>query len=65
MTKTDWEGTGVKPDVAVPADQALLTAHLLALRKALTKYADKRAMADELKRVIVAKEKELEALRVK
>ena len=28
VTKTNWEGTGVKPDVAVPADQALLTAHL-------------------------------------
>lgn len=23
VTKTDWEGTGVQPDVAVPADQAL------------------------------------------
>jgi retinol-binding protein 3 len=64
-TKTDWEGTGVKPDVAVPADQALLTAHLLALKKALTKYADKRDVADNLKRVIAGKEKELEALKTK
>ena len=31
VTKTDAHG--VKPDVAAPADQALLTAHLLALRK--------------------------------
>ena len=31
VTKTD--GGGVKPDVAVPADQALLTAHLLALEE--------------------------------
>lgn len=23
VTETNWEGTGVKPDVAVPADQAL------------------------------------------
>jgi hypothetical protein len=29
-TKTDWEGTGVEPDVKVPADQALDTAKLLA-----------------------------------
>jgi C-terminal processing protease CtpA/Prc len=65
ITKTDWEGTGVKPDVAVPADQALLTAHLLALKKALTKYADKPAIADQLKGVIAAKEKELEKLMVK
>jgi retinol-binding protein 3 len=64
-TKTDWEGTGVKPDVAVPADQALLTAHLLALKKALTKYADKRDVADNLKRVIAGKEKELDALKTK
>jgi hypothetical protein len=30
ITKTDWEGVGVKPDVAVPADKALETAHQLA-----------------------------------
>ena len=48
-----------------PADQALITAHLVALKKALTKYADKRAVADELKRGIAAKEKELEALKAK
>ena len=30
ITKTDWEGTGVEPDVKVPADQALETAKRLA-----------------------------------
>jgi hypothetical protein len=30
VTKTDWEGTGVQPDVKVPADQALETAKQLA-----------------------------------
>jgi retinol-binding protein 3 len=30
ITKTDWEGTGVAPDVAVPADQALDVARKLA-----------------------------------
>jgi hypothetical protein len=55
----------VKPDVAVPANQALLTAHLLALKKALTKFADKRDVADNLKTVIAGKEKELEALKAK
>jgi C-terminal processing protease CtpA/Prc len=33
ITKTNWEGTGVKPDVAVPADSALAVAHRLALEK--------------------------------
>jgi len=31
VTKTNWEGTGVAPDIAVPADLALKTAHLAAL----------------------------------
>lgn len=34
ITKTDWEGTGVKPDIAVAAKDALLTAQLKALTKA-------------------------------
>jgi hypothetical protein len=36
ITKTNWEGTGVTPDVAVPADQALLTAQIMALKKLVT-----------------------------
>jgi retinol-binding protein 3 len=33
ITKTNWEGTGVKPDVEVDADKALDTARELALKK--------------------------------
>lgn len=33
VTKTDWEGTGVQPDVKVPADQALDKAKQLAAEK--------------------------------
>jgi hypothetical protein len=33
VTKTDWEGTGVAPDVKVPADQALDTAKKLAAER--------------------------------
>jgi C-terminal processing protease CtpA/Prc len=33
VTKTDWEGTGVEPDVKVPAADALTTAEKLALEK--------------------------------
>jgi C-terminal processing protease CtpA/Prc len=31
VTGTDWEGTGVKPDIEVPGDQALRIAHAKAL----------------------------------
>jgi retinol-binding protein 3 len=34
ITKTNWEGTGVEPDVKVPAPDALSTAQKLALEKA-------------------------------
>ena len=33
ITGTNWEGTGVTPDVQVPADKALETAHQEALKK--------------------------------
>lgn len=33
VTKTSWEHVGVKPDIAVPAAQALQTAHVTILRK--------------------------------
>ena len=40
ITKTDWEGTGVKPDVPVPADAALEKAQDLAIKKLLDKPKD-------------------------
>jgi C-terminal processing protease CtpA/Prc len=65
VTKKDSGADGVKPDVAVPADQALLTAHLLALKKALKRYDGDREYADSLRRTITQKEKELAALKTK
>jgi retinol-binding protein 3 len=53
ITKTNWEGTGVKPDVAVPADTALDKARDLAVRKLLDKPKDdetRRLIETELKR---------------
>jgi len=41
ITKTNWEGTGVEPDVKVPAADALATAEKLALEKTRTKEAGK------------------------
>lgn len=59
VTKTNWEGTGVKPDVAVPADQALLVAQKMALEKGAKKHADDARMVDGLKRELARVEAEL------
>ncbi|MBV9302494.1 MAG: S41 family peptidase [Acidobacteriaceae bacterium] len=40
VTGTDWEGTGVVPDVSVPPDNALHTAELTALGKLLKEQPD-------------------------
>lgn len=42
VTKTNWEGTGVAPDIAVPADQALLTAQLMAMKPMVDAIAEPR-----------------------
>jgi C-terminal processing protease CtpA/Prc len=44
ITKTDWEGTGVTPDVAVKADDALETAEKLAAEKI---QADRKSEAEK------------------
>ena len=41
VTKTNWEGVGVEPDFPVPAEEALATAYLLALKGLLGKTTDK------------------------
>lgn len=64
VTKTNWEGTGVEPDVKVPQDQALKTAYSLALNKSLEK-ADSSGMKDALKRIIEQNQKELEEMKGK
>jgi len=64
ITKTNWEGTGVTPDVAVPAEQALVVARLMALKKSLTSLANpdfKAGVQDEIDKL----EKELSAFKAK
>lgn len=64
ITKTNWEGTGVAPDVAVPAEQALVVARLMALKKSLTTLSNpdfKAGVEDEIQKL----EKELTALKSK
>ncbi|MFP2926027.1 S41 family peptidase [Pyxidicoccus sp. 3LG] len=40
VTKTNWEGVGVKPDVPVAAEDALRTAHVAALTALVKRAAD-------------------------
>ena len=40
VTQTNWEHVGVKPDVAVPASEALKTAHVAILKGILAKEQD-------------------------
>jgi C-terminal processing protease CtpA/Prc len=65
VTKTNWEGTGVKPDVPVPADHALHTAHLLALKKAAEKHAGDKEKAAAIRREVETVQKELDELKAK
>jgi retinol-binding protein 3 len=58
ITKTNWEGTGVKPDVEVPAEQALKTAYIAALNKSSEKTKDENLKA-ALKQLIEKTQKEL------
>lgn len=73
ITKTNWEGTGVSPDVPVSAELALNTAHLAALKRITGttstdgKAANQPLDADRLqqiKRTIERLEKELETAKV-
>jgi hypothetical protein len=40
VSKTNWEGVGVEPDVKTSADEALKTAHVMALEKLQAKATD-------------------------
>jgi C-terminal processing protease CtpA/Prc len=56
ITKTSWEHTGVKPDIAVPAAQALQTAHVAILRD-LLKTAKDPEEREHLQRALALTEK--------
>jgi C-terminal processing protease CtpA/Prc len=64
VTKTNWEGTGVKPDVEVPAEQALKTAQLVALKKFLATTTNETRI-NNLNKLIAALQKELDELKKK
>ena len=56
ITQTNWEHVGVKPDIAVPAAQALQTAHAEILRKLLVSAKDDNERT-ELQRLLAKVEK--------
>jgi C-terminal processing protease CtpA/Prc len=62
ISKTNWEGTGVEPDVKVPAREALKTAHIAAINKIVEKTFDQRRK-DQLKEAAQTLQKELDELK--
>jgi hypothetical protein len=62
ITKTNWEGTGVQPDVEVPAAQALKTAHLAALQSVQAGIQDP-ILADQLRSIIATTQRELQEMK--
>jgi len=62
ITKTNWEGTGVEPDVKVPKEQALKVAYLMALKK--SQVSEKNPdFKTQLQEVIDKTQKELDDLK--
>ena len=56
ITKTNWEGTGVLPDIAVPAEDALRVAQVRALQKRIGAVSE-----PELKKSLEERLRELES----
>ena len=56
ITKTNWEGVGIEPDIKTTAPEALRAAHLAALRK-IRETATETRHREELDRAIAALEK--------
>lgn len=62
ITKTNWEGTGVAPDIAVPKEQALKTAYKMALNKLLENTTDEQ-LKSSLKELIEKTQKEMDEMK--
>ena len=52
VTKTNWEGVGVKPDSLTPAGEALRAAYTMALQRILDGVKDDPDRAQTLKEII-------------
>lgn len=64
ITKTNWESVGVEPDINVPADLALKTAHLAALKKNVANFKEPQMKAG-VEHFIAELEKELSEAQTK
>jgi C-terminal processing protease CtpA/Prc len=62
ISKTNWEGTGVTPDIDVPADQALKVAHIDAMNKVLSSVKQPERQ-NAIKNAIEIAQKELDELK--
>jgi hypothetical protein len=62
ISKTNWEGTGVEPDIKLPKEQALKTAYVLALTKSASVEKDENLKAG-LKALIEKTQKELDEMK--
>ena len=62
ISKANWEGTGVEPDVKVPKEQALKVAYLAALNKSLANIKDEQ-VKNGLKGLIEQTQKELDDIK--
>ncbi|HEX8424017.1 MAG TPA: S41 family peptidase [Pyrinomonadaceae bacterium] len=63
VTKTNWEGTGVEPDVKAAAAHALKVAQLTALKKLSAQKATDAKASAALKSLIETLQKEVDALK--
>jgi hypothetical protein len=64
ISKTNWEGTGVEPDIKAPKEQALKIAYLAALNKSLANLKDEN-MKSGVKSLIEQTQKELDEMKAK
>ena len=64
ISKTNWEGTGVEPDIKVPKEQALKVAYLMALNKSVDSLKDETVKTG-VRGLIAQTQKELDELKTK
>lgn len=64
ITKANWEGIGIKPDIMVPKDQALKTAYILALKEVIDKVPY-TYIKNAMEEIIKENQKQLDEMKAK